>query len=88
MTEKRIKLIKENLESLKPLEINIKDQGHLHAGHAGAKSGGHFDLFIVSEEFKGKNSLERHRIIYQRLDILMKTEIHALSIQALSPDEV
>ena len=88
MTEKRINLIKKSLEFLNPVKIDIKDQGHLHVGHAGAKSGGHFDLFIVSQEFEGKTHLERHKIIYQALDILMKTEIHALSIKALSPSEV
>ena len=88
MTEKRINLIKKSLELLKPIEIDIKDQGHLHIGHAGAKSGGHFDLFIVSDKFEGKTLIERHKIIYQCLDVLMKTEIHALSIKALSPTEV
>ena len=88
MTEKRIMLIKEKLELLVPIEVDIKDQGHLHIGHAGAKSGGHFDLFIVSDKFKGKNLVERHRMIYNCLDNLMKTEIHALSIRALSSDEV
>tara|TARA_B100001123_G_C14904403_1_gene865178 strand:- start:310 stop:576 length:267 start_codon:yes stop_codon:yes gene_type:complete len=88
MTEKRINLIKKSLEFLNPVKIDIKDQGHLHVGHAGAKSGGHFDLLIVSQEFEGKTHVERHKIIYQALDILMKTEIHALSIKALSPSEV
>ena len=88
MTEKRINLIKKSLEFLNPVKIDIKDQGHLHVGHAGAKSGCHFDLLIVSHEFEGKTHVERHKIIYQALDILMKTEIHALSIKALSPSEV
>ena len=87
MTEKRIKLIREKLGSLAPLKVDIKDQGHLHVGHAGAKSGGHFDVFIVSAKFNGKNLVERHKMIYECLDVLMKTEIHALSIKALSSDE-
>ncbi len=88
MTEKRINLIRERLKLLMPIKIDIKDQGHLHVGHAGSKSGGHFDVFIVSDKFKGKSLVERHKMIYECLDILMKTEIHALSIKALSSDEV
>jgi BolA protein len=59
----------------------------LHVGHAGAKSGGHFKLIIISEHFKNKSLIERHRIIYDALGALMKTEIHALSIKAYSPNE-
>ena len=55
MSEKRIKLIQNSLQSLEPIKINIEDEGHLHVGHAGAKSGGHFKLYIVSDSFKGKN---------------------------------
>ena len=51
MTQERITMIKEGLAILKPLEIEIEDEGHLHVGHAGAKSGGHFKLYIVSESF-------------------------------------
>ena len=87
MTEKRIKMIKDKLDSLNPIKIEIEDQGHLHVGHAGAKSGGHFKLTIVSECFKNKNLVERHRIIYNTLGSLMKTEIHALSIKADFPNE-
>ena len=87
MTEERIKMIKHDLSDLEPLEINIEDEGHLHVGHAGAKSGGHFKLYIVSDSFKGKNMVQRHKLIYQTLGQLMETEIHALSIKALSNDE-
>tara|TARA_B100001996_G_scaffold149802_1_gene114016 strand:- start:201 stop:470 length:270 start_codon:yes stop_codon:yes gene_type:complete len=87
MTEKRIKMIKDKLDSLNPIKIKIEDQGYLHVGHAGAKSGGHFKLIIISEHFKNKSLIERHRIIYDALGALMKTEIHALSIKAYSPNE-
>jgi len=87
MTEKRIKMIKDKLDSLNPIKIEIEDQGYLHVGHAGAKSGGHFKLIIISEHFKNKSLIERHRIIYDALGALMKTEIHALSIKANSPNE-
>ena len=82
MSEKRIKLIKERLGQLDPTYMDIEDEGHLHVGHAGAKSGGHFKLSIISELFKDKTTIERHRIIYKCLDDLMNTEIHALSIKA------
>ena len=82
MSEKRIKLIKERLSQLNPSHIDIEDEGHLHVGHAGAKSGGHFKLSIISELFKDKTTIERHRIIYKCLNDLMNTEIHAISIKA------
>jgi BolA protein len=47
MTDDRIRMIKEGLALLNPLKIEIEDEGHLHVGHAGAKSGGHFKLYIV-----------------------------------------
>jgi BolA protein len=87
MSEKRMKLIRESLEKLRPSYVDIEDEGHLHIGHAGAKSGGHFKLNIVSESFKDKSTIERHRIIYKCLSDLMNTEIHAISIKAKSKDE-
>ncbi len=88
MTEERIKMIKHDLLSLEPLKINIEDEGHLHVGHAGAKSGGHFKLYIVSKIFDNMSVINRHKLIYKTLDKLMKTEIHALSITAKSPNEL
>ena len=88
MSAERIQLIKDRLEILKPDELKIDDEGHLHVVHAGAKSGGHFKLFIVSHLFENKSMLDRHKIIYETLGDLMSTEIHALSIKALTKDEV
>ena len=82
MSEKRMKLIRESLEKLSPSCVEIEDEGHLHIGHAGAKSGGHFKLSIVSESFRYKTTIERHRIIYKCLGDLMNTEVHAISIKA------
>jgi BolA protein len=66
----------------------IEDQSALHAGHAGAKSGrGHFAVLIVSNAFTGKNPVERHRMVYRALDKEMQTDIHALSIKPLTPEE-
>ena len=69
-------------------ELLVKDQSHLHAGHAGAKDGrGHFDVTVVAEEFSGKTRLERHRMVYDALGKLIESDIHALSIKAIAPSE-
>ena len=88
MSKERIQMIKEGLSCLKPTKISVEDEGHLHVGHAGAKSGGHFRLFIVSECFDNMNLLDRHKLVYAKLNCLMKTEIHALSITAKTPSEL
>jgi BolA protein len=78
----------ERLAPLAPAHLEIADDSALHAGHAGARSGGgHYQLTIVSEQFAGKPTLARHRMIYERLADMMHTEIHALSIKAVTPDE-
>jgi BolA protein len=67
----------------------IDDESHLHAGHAGAASGGgHFKLEIVAPEFKGLNLVARHRAVYAALNRHIPKEIHALTIIALAPEEV
>jgi stress-induced morphogen len=85
----RIEMIERKLtEAFAPDSLDIIDESHLHAGHAGAKSGkGHFQAVIVSKAFAGKNLLERHRMIFDALGELMQTDIHALSIKAYTPDE-
>ena len=76
------------LSSLAPSELLIKDQSHLHAGHAGAQDGkGHFDLVIVSEQFAGADRLQRHRMVYDALSQLLQTDIHAIRIKALTAAE-
>jgi BolA family transcriptional regulator, general stress-responsive regulator len=76
------------LAALDPTTLEIIDESHKHAGHAGARDGGgHYLLNIVSEQFSGKNTVERHRMIYFALGELMKREIHALTIRARTPDE-
>ena len=75
--------------AFEPEDLLLKDQSHLHAGHAGAREGkGHFDVRIVSNAFAGKSLIQRHRLVYDALGDLMDTEIHALKIQAKTPDEV
>lgn len=87
--EQRIEYIRENLnEKLSPLSLEIIDDSHLHAGHASAKGGGHFTVNIVSNAFKDKKLLARHRLVYAALEEGMKQEIHALSIKAYTPEEI
>ncbi len=75
-------------ESFSPSHLLVKDQSHLHAGHAGAQDGrGHFDVTIVSEAFAGNRPLARHRQVYDALGEMMETDIHALRITARTPDE-
>jgi BolA family transcriptional regulator, general stress-responsive regulator len=69
-----------------PLELSIRDESHLHEGHAGAAGGaGHFRIRIVAGAFRGLAPLARHRLIYAALSDLMPGEIHALAIEALPP---
>jgi BolA protein len=76
------------LAALNPTVLEIIDESHKHAGHAGARDGGgHYVLNIVSAQFSGKNTVARHRMIYSALGELMKREIHALTILARAPDE-
>jgi len=76
--------------ALQPLRLEIEDESHKHAGHAGAREsgGGHFNVTIVSAAFSGLGLLQRHRLVYDALGDTMRREIHALSICALSPEEV
>ena len=80
-------LLRERLAFLEPLRLEVIDDSALHAGHAGAREGGHFRLLIVSPRFAGKTTLQRHRIIYDALGELMRSRIHALSIRSLTPEE-
>ena len=89
MTAARVATIRSRLEAaLKPDEIEVVDDSHKHAGHAGARDGrGHFSVRIVSRQFAGKKTLERHRLVYAALGTLMQTDIHALAVSALTPEE-
>jgi len=80
----RIEEITKRLESsLSPSGLTVIDESHLHAGHAGAKTGkGHFAVTISSSQFEGLLPLRRHRLIYQALGNLMDTDIHAIRIKA------
>ncbi len=84
-----MRMIRERLSAaLSPTSLNIEDDSHRHAGHAGARDGrGHFNLVIVSAAFQDKKLIERHRMVYEALGDAMQTDIHALSIKAYSPEE-
>lgn len=85
----RVQRIESALQTaLTPDSLEVSDDSHLHAGHAGAQSGrGHFSVRIVATAFAGKPPLERHRMIYGALGEMMQTDIHALAIDARAPDE-
>lgn len=78
------------LESaLRPVVIEIEDESALHAGHAGAASGGgHYRLRAVAECFAGRSRVERHRLVYDALRDLMRRDIHALAMTLQAPHEV
>lgn len=90
MTAARVAAIEQRLrEMFSPEALEVTDDSAAHVGHAGAREGkGHFSVAIVADAFAGKSLLERHRLVYEALDPLMKTDIHALSLRALAPDEL
>jgi len=86
--ERRERLAGRLEEGLRPDHLEVIDDSHRHAGHAGAADGrGHFTVLIVSQRFAGLGTLQRHKIVYEVVGDMMITDIHALSIQALAPDE-
>ncbi len=86
--DQRVPAIRDALQrAFAPTILEVRDDSQRHAGHAGARDGrGHFDVVIVSEAFAGLSPLARHRAVYAALGDLMITDIHALSIQAGTPD--
>jgi BolA protein len=69
-----------------PRELDIEDESHRHAGHAGAADGrGHFRVRIVAEAFRGVAPVARHRLVYAAVEEMLKHDIHALAIEALPP---
>ena len=83
-------VIREKLsKAFTPASVEVVDESHQHAGHAGHRPGGetHFRVYIVAEAFRGKSRLERHRMINQTLVGELKGGVHALAIQAAAPGE-
>ena len=89
MTATRVARIEERLRAaLDPVDLEVIDDSHLHAGHAGTADGrGHFTVLVVSERFRGVPVVRRHRLVYEAVGDMMTTDVHALSIQALAPGE-
>ena len=73
--------------ALHPAQLEVQDDSHLHAGHAGAREGRHFSVRIVSERFNGLSRLARHRLVYDAVASLIPQGIHALAIEARAPGE-
>jgi len=84
------KITEKITKALEPTQISVKDESHLHAGHAGARPGGqtHFRITVVSARFTDLSLVKRHRLINEALAEELQGPIHALAIKALSPDEV
>ena len=81
--------IRDRLAALEPVALDLRDESAQHAGHAGARPGEstHWQVTIVSEAYRGKSAVARHRMIYEALGDLMKREIHALKIEASAPGQ-
>src|SRR5580693_8932329 len=73
--------------ALAPTALEIIDDSARHAGHEGARAGGHFRVTLVAEAFRGRSALERHRLVYAALAPLMAGRVHALNITARTSDE-
>ncbi|HRL21436.1 BolA family protein [Alcaligenes sp. SDU_A2] len=83
MTDSLELQLRERLQALEPTQLDIINESHLHAGHAGAQGGAsHFRVLITSKQFDGISTLARHRLVYDRVHDLMPFPIHALAIQA------
>ena len=88
MTAERVSRIRAAIEKeLAPTRIEIIDDSAKHAGHAGAREGGHFRVRLTSPAFRGKSAIQRHRLVFAAVAGLMKTDIHALNIDARTPEE-
>jgi BolA protein len=88
MTAERVSRIRAAIEKeLAPSQLEIVDDSARHAGHAGAREGGHFRVSLVADAFRGKSMIQRHRLVFAAVAGLMKTDIHALNIDARTPEE-
>ena len=87
MSSPRLERIRSRLqETFQPVDLLVKDQSHLHAGHAGSKDGkGHFEVHITAEAFAGLTPVQAHRHVFKALDDMMQTDIHALKIRTSTP---
>lgn len=88
-SENRLRAIEYQLiKNLHPDTLTVEDDSAQHVGHPGAATGaGHFTVKIISKAFEGKSLVERHRMVYEAVNDLLKTDIHALKIDAKAPNE-
>jgi BolA protein len=87
-SDSQLSQLREALQAaLLPGSLQIRDDSAQHAGHAGAREGGHFRVTIVAAAFRGRSQLERHRLVYEAAAPLLGHGVHALSIRAYAPDE-
>lgn len=84
-----VESMEQRLAALEPELVEIYDESGEHVGHAGAQSGGggHYQLTIVARRFAGHSRVARHRLVYEALGAMMRKDIHALAITALTPEE-
>lgn len=85
----RVDRIRDRLQAaFQPTRLDVVDDSHRHAGHPSAADGrGHFTVVIVSASFAGMSKLDRHRAVYDAVQDLLATDIHAMSIHAFAPGE-
>ena len=74
-------------QAFAPSSLEVIDDSARHAGHPGARGGGHFRVTLVAEAFRGHSQLERHRLVYAAVAPLMNAGVHALNISARTPEE-
>ena len=84
------KAMRDRLGALHPVSVDLHDESAQHAGHGGSRpsGGSHWQLTIVSEAFRGKSPVARHRMVYEALGDLMERDIHALRIEAFAPEQL
>jgi BolA protein len=86
--DRRARIEAELRERLGAVHVEVIDESHLHAGHAGARDGGgHFRAVVVSMQFEGKTPVQRQRLVYDALESVMGSEIHALSMKTVTPTD-
>lgn len=84
-----LQALRQRLASLEPDTLELYDDSHEHAGHAGAQGGGgHYQLLVVSRHFDGLSAVARHRMVYGAVGDMMRREVHALAIKAYTPEEL
>lgn len=87
MAPDRVARMRSALEKLAPTKLDVMDDSAAHVGHVGARGGGHFRVTIVADAFRGRSTLERHRMVYGALGDMLESEIHAVNIVARTPEE-